>query len=86
MYILSSDSKYVLRIGDDKLVKWLLVETEEMTVRIEWQKAFMQNLQEFGWGVNISKYTYRRPEYSFTVGYEPNATKYKYSALDLLHM
>ena len=39
----------VLRMGDDRLVKWVVVEAGEMSRKIGWQKDLEQGLEEFGW-------------------------------------
>ena len=39
----------VLRMGDDRLVKWVVVEAGEMAKKIGWQKDLEQGLEEFGW-------------------------------------
>ena len=39
----------VLRMGDDRLVKWVVVEAGEMARKIGWQKDLEQGLEEFGW-------------------------------------
>ena len=37
-------------MGDDRLVKQVVVESVEMAVKTEWQKNLEQALQNFGWG------------------------------------
>ena len=39
----------VLRMSDDRLVKWVVVEAGEMVRKIGWQKDLEQGLEEFGW-------------------------------------
>ena len=39
----------VLRMGDDRLVKWVVVEAGEMARKIDWKKDLEQGLEEFGW-------------------------------------
>ena len=39
----------VLRMGDDRLVKWVVVAAGEMARKIGWQKDLEQGLEEFGW-------------------------------------